>query len=148
MAHEIKLKIYYEDTDAGGVVYYANYLRYMERARTEFLADKGINIAEMHNQGYFFVVTHVDIHYKRSARLGDVITITTGITELKNASMTIKHRVLKDDTLIAEALVTLACIDRNGKPTRFPENFRSLRQIGTTPLTGFSKCKNKALMIK
>lgn len=53
MAHEIRLKVYYEDTDAGGVVYYANYLRYMERARTEFLGDKGINISELHNQGYF-----------------------------------------------------------------------------------------------
>ncbi|MCL4457199.1 MAG: YbgC/FadM family acyl-CoA thioesterase [Nitrospirae bacterium] len=126
MAHEIKLKIYYEDTDAGGVVYYANYLRYMERARTEFLAGGGINVAAMHNEGYFFVVAHVDIHYKRSARLGDVITITTEITELKNASMIIKHQVLKEDTLIAEALVTLACIDRDGKPTRFPEGFKNL----------------------
>ena len=126
MAHEIKLKIYYEDTDAGGVVYYANYLRYMERARTEFLAGNGINVAQMHNEGYFFVVAHVDIHYKRSARLGDVITITTEITELKNASMIIKHQVLKKNTLIAEALVTLACIDRDGKPTRFPEGFKNL----------------------
>lgn len=67
MDHRIKVKIYYEDTDAGGVVYYANYLRYMERARTEFLAEHGINVAEHHHHGNFFVVTHVDIRYKRPA---------------------------------------------------------------------------------
>lgn len=84
MTHRFKIKVYYEDTDAGGVVYYGNYLRYMERARTEFLMDSGINVAEFHDAGYFFVVTHVDIKYKRPAKLGDIIEVTTEITELRN----------------------------------------------------------------
>ena len=71
--HRFKVKIYYEDTDAGGVVYYANYLHYMERARTEFLLEKGIDVSEYHNRGYLFAVVHVDISYKKPARHGEII---------------------------------------------------------------------------
>lgn len=128
MAHCIKIKIYYEDTDAGGMVYYAKYLNYLERARTEFLSDNGIDVAELHNLGYFFVVTHVNIHYRQPARLGDIIEVTTEINELRNASMTIKSHILRDNAILAEADVTLACIDKNGKPTRFPEDFNTLKE--------------------
>ncbi len=126
MAHKMNIKVYYEDTDAGGVVYYANYLRYLERARTEFLSEHEINVAEFHKQGLFFVVTHVDIRYRRSARLGDVITVTTGVSELKNVSLLLKHEILKDETLLVEADVTIACIDTAGKPRRLPESFKRL----------------------
>lgn len=127
MAHSIKVKVYYEDTDAGGVVYYANYLRFMERARTEFLAEHGINVAGYHNEGFFFVVTHVDISYKRPARLGETVDVTTDVEELKNVSLTIKNRILRDDTLLVEALVTIACIDKDGRPRRLPESFAALK---------------------
>jgi acyl-CoA thioester hydrolase len=127
MAHSIKVKIYYEDTDAGGVVYYANYLRYMERARTEFLAEQGINISELHNQGLFFVVTHVDINYKRPARLGDTVDVTTEVTEMKKASMTILNRVCREGIVMVEALVTIACIDRDGRPKRLPDSFMAVK---------------------
>lgn len=125
----MKIKIYYEDTDAGGVVYYANYLRYLERARTEFLADNGINVAELHHKGLFFVVAHVDIYYKRPAKLGDIIGVTTEITELRNASMILKSRIIRDAALLAEAYVTIACIDKDSRPTRFPESFKQLKTI-------------------
>ncbi len=127
MDHRIKIKIYYEDTDAGGVVYYANYLRYMERARTEFLAEHGIDVAENHHQGNFFVVTHVDIHYKRPARLGETIEVTTEVQEMRNASMTIKNNIIRGDSLLVEALLTFACIDADGRPRRLPESFRAIR---------------------
>ena len=127
MPHSIKVKIYYEDTDAGGVVYYANYLRYMERARTEFLAEKGINIAQFHDQGLFFVVTHVDISYKRPARLGEIVDVTTEVSEMKKASMTILNRVCRDGLVLVEALVTIACIDKDGRPKRLPESFASVK---------------------
>jgi acyl-CoA thioester hydrolase len=127
MAHSIKVKIYYEDTDAGGVVYYANYLRFMERARTEFLAEKGVNIAELHNQGLFFVVTHVDISYKRPARLGEIIDVTTEVMEIKKASMTIRNRICKEGFVMVEALITIACIDKDGKPKRLPESFMAVK---------------------
>lgn len=128
MAHSIKIKIYYEDTDAGGVVYYANYLRYLERARTEFLLDRGISVAELHGQGVFFAVVHVDISYKRPALLGDIIEITTEVTELKNATITVKNQIFKDTSLLIEAYVTIACIDKDGKPRRLPESFKKLHQ--------------------
>jgi acyl-CoA thioester hydrolase len=112
----IKIKIYYEDTDAGGVVYYANYLRYLERARTEFFSEKGIDVAEFHNSGYLFAVVHVDIHYRRPARLGEIIDITTDIAEMTNVTLTFRHKIFKDAILLVDAAVKIACINNNGKP--------------------------------
>ncbi|MBF0559447.1 MAG: YbgC/FadM family acyl-CoA thioesterase [Nitrospirae bacterium] len=128
MAHQISLKIYYEDTDAAGIVYYGNFLRYLERARTEFLLDRGISIAELHYQGLFFPVIHVDIHYRKAVKLGETIDITTEIAEMKNASVVLKSHVLRHGTVLAEAHVTFACIGRDGKPRRLPEELRKLRQ--------------------
>lgn len=129
MHHSIKVKIYYEDTDAGGVVYYANYLRYMERARTEFLAEHGIDVAEYHHHGNFFVVTHVDIHYKQPARLGETIEVTTEVQDMRKASMTIKNNILREGSLLVVALLTFACIGTDGRPRRLPESFMSLRPV-------------------
>lgn len=126
MEHKITVKVYYEDTDAAGVVYYANYLRYFERARTELFAIYGINVAEYHNMGYFFAITHVDIYYKSPAKLGDSLEITTTIAELKKASVTLRQCAFKGELLLAEAFVTVACIDKGGKPRRLPEIFRDL----------------------
>lgn len=128
LPHTIKIKIYYEDTDAGGVVYYANYLRYMERARTEFLLEHGIDVADYHRKGYLFAVVDVAIHYKRSARLGDVIDIMTAIEKMANVTISIHHRIMRGTELLAEANVRLACIDLNGKPQKLPESIRKLGQ--------------------
>ncbi|MDP2754963.1 MAG: YbgC/FadM family acyl-CoA thioesterase [Nitrospirota bacterium] len=121
----LKIKIYYEDTDAGSVVYYANYLRYLERARTEFLLDKGIDVAEYHNNGYLFAVIHVDADYKRPARLGEIIEVTTEIIEITNATINLKHQILRNSTLLVEANVRVACIDKDGKPRRIPDSFKN-----------------------
>ncbi|GAB4388216.1 MAG: tol-pal system-associated acyl-CoA thioesterase [Thermodesulfovibrionales bacterium] len=126
MAHRLRVKIYYEDTDAGGVVYYANYLRYLERARTELLAEKGIIVSEYHDKGVYLVVYRVDIRYRRPARLGDVIQVETEVREVKRASVELFHRVLRGDTLIAEADVTMACTDPTGRAARLPEAFSAL----------------------
>lgn len=125
MAHAINIKVYYEDTDAGGVVYYGNYLRFLERARTEFLASKGIDVVKYHHEGYFFVVVNVDISYKKSARLGDIITITTEVKELKNATITFLNKVFRGQELLVEAFVTIACMSHEGKPKRFPEEVKN-----------------------
>ncbi len=119
--HVIKIKIYYEDTDAGGVVYHANYLKYLERARTEFLNNLGINIAEYHRKGILFVVSHIDISYKRPASLGDVIDVYSEIYELRGASMTIKNTIKKSEHLLCEALVNIACVNSQLKPMRLPK---------------------------
>lgn len=122
--HSINVKVYYEDTDAGGVVYYGNYLRYLERARTEFLLDKGIDVVHFHKMGYFFVVVHVDISYKKPAKLGDVITITTEAVEIKNATITFLNKIFKNSELLVEAYVKIACMGSDMKPKRFPEEVK------------------------
>jgi acyl-CoA thioester hydrolase len=124
--HTFRIKIYYEDTDAGGVVYYANYLRFMERGRTELLSDKGINVAEYHDKGYFFPVVHVDIHYRRPAKLGEIIEVATEVVEITNATITFKQEIFRDDAVLVEATVKLACINRDGKPQRIPSELASL----------------------
>lgn len=126
MTHRFSVKVYYEDTDAAGIVYYSNFLRYLERARTEFLLEHGLNIAELHYEGIFFPVTHVDIHYKRPVKLGETIDISTEIAEMKNASVVLKSLILKKDAVLAEAYVTFACIGKEGKPIRLPYGLRKL----------------------
>jgi len=125
-AHRLKVKIYYEDTDAGGVVYYGNYLRYMERSRTEFLLEKGIEVAEYHERGYLFAVVHVDISYKKPARLGEIIEVVTEVTEMSHVTMTLRQRIYRRDDLLVDAVVKLACITKDGRPQRLPEEFKSL----------------------
>ena len=128
--HNHKVKIYYEDTDAGGVVYYANYLKYLERARTELLAERGIDVAEYHNKGFLFAVVNVDVQYKKPAVLGDVIDVTTEVTDVTNVTISIGHRIFRGSTLLVEATVRLACINHDGKPRRLPEEFASLLSAG------------------
>lgn len=126
MSGSIRVKIYYEDTDTAGVVYYANYLKYMERARTELLLEKGIDVAEYHNKGYIFAVVDMDIHYKRPAKLGEIIEVTTDIIEITHVTISIKHGIVRDNTLLVEANVRLACIGPNGKLRRIPAEMKQL----------------------
>jgi acyl-CoA thioester hydrolase len=131
MPHSFKVKVYYEDTDAGGVVYYANYLRFMERARTEYLAELGVNVSELHDQGRFLVVTHVDIRYRHPARLGETLEVTTEVEEARAVKTTLRQQVLKDGRLLVDALLTFACVDREGKPQRMPPVFGAGRSPDT-----------------
>jgi acyl-CoA thioester hydrolase len=121
MPHNIEFKVYYEDTDAGGVVYHANYLRFMERARTELLVEMDHDPARYHREGLFFVVTAVNIKYKRPAKLGDTITIETELGYMKKASMMLLQKCMRGDELLVEAEVTVAFINEAGRPQRFPK---------------------------
>ena len=122
----IRIKIYYEDTDAGGVVYYANYLKYMERSRTEFLMDYGIDVAKYQEEDYFFAVIHVDVNYRHPARLGNIIEVTTEIIEMTNVTITLRHQIYKENALLVDAKVKVACINKYGKPERLPEEFKKI----------------------
>ncbi|MEJ2182088.1 MAG: YbgC/FadM family acyl-CoA thioesterase [Nitrospirota bacterium] len=133
-AHSIRVKIYYEDTDAGGVVYYANYLRYMERARMDFFEERGVDVLGAHGEGLSYVVTRVDIRYRRPVRLGEVLQVSTEVAELGRATMTLRHLVRRDDTLCAEATVTLACADGRGRPRRLPPD---VKRLAPPPPEGF-----------
>lgn len=112
MTHTITQKVYLEDTDAGGVMYHASHIRFMERARTELIGTLGTSLSELHKKGLFFVVTHIDISYRAPAFLGDVLTISAEAAEAKRVSMKIRQEMKRGETLIAEATVTIAMKDR------------------------------------
>ena len=98
----------------------------MERARTEFLKERGIDVAEYHRRGILFAVVDVDMHYRRPAKLGETIGVTTEIAGMTHVTIMIQHQVFRMDTLLVEADVRLACIDPAGKPRRIPPEFSSL----------------------
>ena len=124
----MKIKIYYEDTDAGGVVYYANYLRYFERARTEFLESLGIKISFYAQKGIKFVVVRTEIDYISPAKLGDVLEIETKLKELKKVSLTFEYTLTKhqDQKLVVKGITKLACVDNNLNLIKIPGEIYSL----------------------
>ena len=114
------IKIYYEDTDCGGVVYYANYLKYFERARTQYLEERGLSVANLIEQGRVFVVVHAELEYRAPARYGETLQIETVIPEMSPASITFAHIVHERDSgrLVVEGSARLAVTDGNGKVKR------------------------------
>ena len=116
----IEIRIYYEDTDCGGVVYYANYLKYFERARTQYLEDRRLSVMELMNAGRVFVVVHAEIEYRAPARYGETLEIETNISEMNPAAMTFSHVVRERQSrrLIVEGAARLAVTDGNGKIRR------------------------------
>ena len=125
-AHKVDFRIYYEDTDAGGVVYYANYLKFAERARTELLRSKGINQTKLaESQGILFVVKSVNMELKLPARLDDIITIKTEVEEISGARINMKQTLVKSSQDIAFIDVKVVCINKNFRPQRIPEEIKS-----------------------
>jgi acyl-CoA thioester hydrolase len=121
----MKVKIYYHQTDCGGVVYYANYLHFLEEARTEFLAERGVYIKELIAQGVFFVVSHQELNYKAPAGYGDILDITTHLKEVSGVRINLEHKIKKiDGSLVAEALTTLAFVNRDFRPKPIPQEMR------------------------
>ena len=121
----MKVKIYYHHTDCGGVVYYANYLHFLEDARTEFLAGRGVNIKELIAQGAFFVVSRQEVDYKAPAAYGDILDITTQLKEVSGVRINLEHKVKKDNgILVVEARTTLAFVNRDFRPKPIPQEMR------------------------
>jgi acyl-CoA thioester hydrolase len=116
------VRVYYEDTDAAGVVYYANYLKFMERARTEWLAALGFPLAAFERQyGATFVVHRCDIAYLRPARLNDALDATVEVASCGAARLALRQQVRKGDECLTDARVALACLDaRRWRPMRIP----------------------------
>lgn len=119
--HKIDIRVYYEDTDAGGIVYYANYLKFAERGRTEYLREKNLeNRALMDKNGVLFVVRHIEADYLYPARLDDVIRVETGLAEIKNASFIMTQSIFCHDRLLFKMRVVLACVDGDAKLVKIP----------------------------
>jgi acyl-CoA thioester hydrolase len=126
--HRYVLRVYYEDTDAGGVVYHANYLRYAERARTEALREAGIPHADLvtqHNR--MFMVHRAEIDYMRPARLDDSIVVETRTAQVGGATVTLHQTMRGPDGICAVARIKLACVEIDGhKPARIPPRWRTM----------------------
>lgn len=114
------IRIYYEDTDCGGVVYYANYLKYFERARTHYLEERGLSVAGLIEQGRVFVVVHAEVEYRSPARYGETLQIETVIPDMNPAAITFAHVVRERATgrVVVEGSAKLAVTDGNGKVKR------------------------------
>ena len=131
--HRVALTVYFEDTDTAGVVYYANYLKFMERARSDMLRAVGIDQSAMlRGDGSAYFVTHVDIRYRRPARLGEDVQIVSTVEQVRASSVNIHQRVMRGTELLADASVTAAFLDSEGRPRRQPREWvETFRQIGT-----------------
>ena len=120
-AHVFALRVYWEDTDAAGIVYYANYLKFIERGRTEMLRHAGVDQqAILEADGLAFAVRAVSVEYLRPAKLEDEIEVVTRVAELGGASLVLDQDVRRADAALAAAQVRIACIDRAGRPKRLP----------------------------
>lgn len=118
----IKLRVYIEDTDAGGIVYYVNYLKFMERARTEFMRSLGFGKDYIFNHDLMFVVRDVAIRYQAPACLDDELEVAVALTEVRGASLVMSQAVRRGGDLLASATVAIACVDRAGvRPRRLPQ---------------------------
>lgn len=121
--YRLPVRVYIEDTDAGGIVYHSNYLKYMERARTEFLRQHGYQHTETEKEGAIFVVTELSIRYKKPALMDDELIVNLSLASHRRASAVFTQQVLRGETLLCEADVTIASIDPVSKrPRTMPEH--------------------------
>ncbi len=124
--HRFPIRVYYEDTDMAGIVYYANYLRYIERARSDWVREIGIDQLAMKAEGNVFAVRRIEADYVQSALFDDALEVQTSLIQLTPARMVMAQNVLRQEALIFAAKVTIACIGAKGKPSRLPAKLRSM----------------------
>jgi len=121
----VKVKIYYHHTDCGGVVYYATYLQFLEEARTEFLAERGLDLKKLSGEGKFFVVARQEVDYKSPAYYGDILEINTRLNAVKGVQVDLSHRIKNESAVtVIEARTVLAFVDKGFKICRIPEDIR------------------------
>lgn len=128
----MEIRIYYEDTDCGGVVYYANYLKYFERARTQFLEDRGLTVVGLLKEGTQFLVVHAELDYRSPGRYGDTLTIATKLAAIGSASLTFSH-VIRERTshrVVVEGSAKLVTVDLEGKVKRLDKSLVAALESG------------------
>ena len=126
MTHQITIRVYYEDTDLAGVVYYANYLRFIERGRSEALRELGVDqVAMKRDLGLVFVVRSLSVDYLSPAVFDDVLEVRTRVTRLRGASVEMAQDIWRNGSRLNRAAVTIACMDGAGRPQRLPQDVRA-----------------------
>ena len=125
MEFKSSFKIYYEDTDSGGVVYYANYLKFLERARTDAITSLDFSNNKLINEyGTYIIVKSCNLNFHKPAKLEDDLNIISKILEVKNVSIKMKQNIFVNNNMIVEAEILLASINKEGKPTKMPEKLK------------------------
>lgn len=133
--HRTDIRVYYEDTDAGGIVYYANYLKFAERGRTEFLRALGHDHRAMRDRfGLGFVVRRCTVEYLKPALLDDALIVETRLLSVAGARFEMAQCVLRNDTILCELAVTLGCVDAVGRPVRLPGGVREGLERSVLPV--------------
>jgi acyl-CoA thioester hydrolase len=137
LADTIAVRVYYEDTDAAGIVYHANYLRYAERGRSDMLRRLGIGPRRLREEtGIEFAVRRCTVEYLAAARLDDMLTVETRLERFGAASLDIAHRIARDGETLAALAIVVACIGPDGRARRLPAPLRAvLSQISQDPQT-------------
>ena len=132
----LEVKIYYEDTDCGGVVYHANYLRYFERGRTEFLAERGFSVLDYMKQGVHFVVVRAEVIYEAPAKYGDILVVNSEIEKMRRASLDFRQTVTRKDeeTMLVQGKIRLACLNSEGQLTKLPAPLLKFQTHSKEPL--------------
>lgn len=121
----MKVRIYYHHTDCGGVVYYANYLKFLEEARTEFIEARCGSVKELARQGILFVVSRQEIDYKAPGFYGDILEIDSRVTEMSAVKIIFEYDIKnQNNKIISQARTVLVCVDSNLKPQAIPENIK------------------------
>ena len=117
---DIHIRVRYAETDRMGLLHHANYLVYFEQGRTELLRDTGLSYKRMEDEGFFLVLTHIEVRYKRPARYDDLLTLRTKVERVTTVRIDHRYELLRDDELLAEGQSTLACVDRAGRVQPLP----------------------------
>lgn len=129
----LPIRVYIEDTDAGGIVYYVNYLKYLERARTELMRALGWERAAISDQGWMFVVSDLAVTYRQPARLDEQLDATALIQRVGGATIDFFQSVRRGDTVLVEGNIQIACIDEErGRPRRIDPALRARLVVGST----------------
>lgn len=129
MTHRFPVRVYYEDTDMGGIVYHANYLKFIERARSDFVRELGVDQNAMRDEGQVFVVRRIECDYLAPTVLDDALIVETEVAEVSRTSLVLTQRVLKGEKPVFEARVVIVTIAMGGRPVRLPAE---IRQIGAS----------------
>ena len=125
MKHRIELRVYYEDTDLAGIVYYANYFRYIERGRTEYVRSTGIDQVRLKKDaGIVFAVRRVEADYIRAAKFDDVLEVLTHVESATGARLIMRQEIHRDGEPVFDAVVTLVALTSDGRPARLPAELR------------------------
>jgi len=125
ITHDFPVRIYYDDTDAGGVVYHANYMKFCERARTEYLRDMGFeNTQILNDHGIIIVVKNIEAEYLAPARLDDLLTIQSRVLSVKNTSFVMEQKAIKREVCIFSMTIVLVCVNADGRPHKMPDTVK------------------------